>query len=96
MNLSSRNIVMDKESLKKLSKLELIDLLLKHERKNKPVRRKPIPTPRKSVRQMVQDYEQNIILPPPEFRDDYKPIPAPRTKRPVPTPRTKIERTEKA
>ena len=46
-----------------------------------------IPTPRKSVKQMVQDYEENIILPPLEFRDDYKPIPKPRTKKPVPLPR---------
>ena len=42
---------------------------------------------------MVQQYEDNIISPPPEFRDDYKPIPAPRTKKPlqapIPTPRTK-------
>jgi len=54
--------------------------------------RRPIPTPRKSVKQMVQDYEENIILPPPEFRDDYKPVPLPRTKKlaPVPLPRTKI------
>ena len=26
--------------------------------------RKPIPTPRKSVKQMAQEYEDNIILPP--------------------------------
>ena len=38
---------------------------------------------------MVQDYEENIIPPPLEFRDDYKPIPKPRTKKPVPLPRTK-------
>ena len=40
---------------------------------------------------MAQDYEDNIILPPPEFRDDYKPVPMPRTKKikPIPTPRTK-------
>ena len=42
---------------------------------------------------MVQQYEDNIISPPPEFRDDYKPIPAPRTKKPlqapIPTQRTK-------
>ena len=42
---------------------------------------------------MVQQYEDNIIIPPPEFRDDYKPIPPPRTKKqlqaPIPTPRTK-------
>ena len=58
--------------------------------------RRPIPTPRKSVKQMVQDYEDNIILPPLEFRDDYKPIPKPKTKKPVPSPRTKIEQVAKA
>ena len=47
---------------------------------------KPVPAPR-IVKQMVQDYENNIILPP---------VPAPRTKRPVPIPRTKIEQTDKA
>ena len=29
---------------------------------------------------MVEDYEQNIIAPPPQFRDGY-PTPAPRTKK---------------
>ena len=103
---------MDEKSLKKLSKSELIDLLLKQKRKNKPKiiivddtkpitkQRSPIPTPRKSVKKMVKEYEENIILPPSEF-SDYKPIPTPRTKRnvikqPVPTRSTKIEQTEKA
>jgi len=45
---------------------------------------------------MVQDYEENIILPPPEFRDDYKPVPKPRTKKPVPLQRTKIEQVAQA
>ena len=61
--------------------------------------KKPIPTPRKRVKQMVQEYEDNIILPPPEFRDDYKPIPKPRTKKtvkPTPAPRTIIEETDQA
>ena len=58
--------------------------------------RRPIPTPRKSVKQMVQDYVDNIILPPLEFRDDYKPIPKPRTKKPIPLPSTKIEQVAKA
>ena len=83
---------MDKASLKKLSKSELINLLLKQQKKPKiiivddtkpsPKPRRPVPTPRtyKSVKDMVQQYEDNIIIPPPEFRDDYKPIPAPRTK----------------
>ena len=59
-------------------------------------RDRPIPAPRKTVKQMVQDYEDSIILPPLEFRDDYKPIPKPRTKTPVPLPRTKIEQVAKA
>ena len=49
---------------------------------------------------MVKQYEENIILPPPEFRDNYKPIPALRTKKlmdkQVPAPRTKIVQTDKA
>ena len=100
---------MNKSDLKKLSKSQLIKLLLKQEKKKpvptprtvKPIR--PIPTSRKSVNQMVQDYEKNIILPPIEFRDKpvpaprtKKPVPAPRTKKPVPAPRTKIEQTDKA
>ena len=99
-NISHYN--MNKKDLKKLSKSELIKLLLKQEKKKpiptprtvKPIR--PIPTSRKSVNQMVQDYEKNIILPPIEFRDGHKPVPAPRTKKPVPLPRTKIQQTNKA
>ena len=100
--LSNDNINMEKSSLKKLSKSQLIKLLLKQENK-KPVqqKRRPIPTPRKSVKEMVKQYEENIILPPAEFRDNYKPVPAPRTKKnavkkPVPTPRTIIKQTDKA
>ena len=78
---------MDESSLEKLSKSQLIKLLLQQNVEPQP--RKPIPTPRKSVKQMVHEYEDNIILPPLEFRDDYKPIPKPRTKKPVPLPRTK-------
>ena len=50
----------------------------------------------KKVKDMVQEYEDNIIQPPLEFRDDYKPVPLPRTKKPVPLPRTKIEQVKKA
>ena len=73
----SNHINMDKASLKKLSKSQLIKLLLKQD---KPAPRRPIPTPRKSVKEMVEQYEDNIIQPPAEFRDNYKPIPTPRTK----------------
>ena len=84
----SNHINMDKASLKKLSKSQLIKLLLKQENK-KPIqqKRRPIPTPRKSVKEMVKQYEDNIIQPP---------VPAPRTKKPVPTPRTIIKQTDKA
>ena len=81
---SNYNIRMNIGDLKKLSKSELIRLVLKLEsnvpkQRVKPIeQRKPVPKPRKSVKQMVQEYEGNTILPPPQFRD--KPIPAPRTK----------------
>ena len=51
---------------------------------------KPIPKPRKSVNQMTQEYESSVIQPPLEYRDDYKPIPLPRTKKPIPTPRKSV------
>ena len=104
----SNHIDMDKASLKKLSKSELIKLLLKQEKKKleiivvddtKPVsaQRRPVPTPRKSVKNMVQQYEGNIVPPPPEFRD--RPIPTPRTGKPlqtpIPTPRTEKQTSEK-
>ena len=86
---------MNKSDLEKLSKSELIKLIIKQNTKPVPAPRtlklkRPIPAPRKSVQQMVRDYEENIIPPPLEFRDGYKPVPAPRTKRPVAAPRTKI------
>ena len=92
---------MDEKNLKKLSKSELINLLLKQQKSKNvvaddaqpsPKTRRPVPTPRKSVKDMVNEYEDNI-------RDDYKPIPAPRTKKPlqapIPTPRTKKPVPEK-
>ena len=105
---------MSNSDLSKLTKSQLINLLLKQNAeiklllqqnvKQQPKNddnvkpRRPIPTPRKSVKQMVQDYENNIILPALEFRDDYKPIPKPRTKKQVPIPlsRTKIEQVANA
>ena len=86
---------MNKSDLKKLSKSQLIQMLLKQDLEMRKLR-KPTPAPRKSVKQMVQEYEDNIIQPPPEFRDDYKPTPKPRTKKPTPLPRTKIDEVDKA
>ena len=101
----SNHILMDEinlNNLKNLSKSELINLVLKQQKskiivedktKPSPKPMRPVPTPRKSVKSMVQQYEDNVISPPPQFRDDYKPIPLPRTKKPlqapIPTPRTK-------
>ena len=106
MSEKSNLINMDKTSLEKLSKSELINLVLE-QMSPKPMR--PIPTPRKSIKDMVQQYEDDVISPPPQFRDDYKPIPLPRTKKPlqapipalrtkkpVPKKRTIISQVEKA
>ena len=79
---------MNKSDLEKLSKSQLIQLLLKQDLEMKKFEsRKPIPAPRKSVKQMVQEYEDNIILPP---------TPKPRTKKPTPLLRTKIDEVDKA
>ena len=56
----------------------------------RPRPRRPIPTPRKNIKDMAKEYEENIILPPSEFRDGYKPVPLPRTKKQtleIPRPR---------
>ena len=109
---------MIKKDLKKLTKSQLINMLLKKDNiKQKiesakipitpPCKPTPAPRNRKSVKQMVQEYEDNIIPPPPEFRDKEhiippplefrdKPVPLPRTKKPVPLPRTKITLIDKA
>ena len=94
----SANINMNESNLAKLSKTDLIKLILSL-KASQPRIYKPRPTPRRSVRDMVQDYEENIIEPPFEFRDDYKPIPKPRTIKPVkptPAPRTQINQVDKA
>ena len=67
-------INMEKASLEKMSKSELIDLLLERF-SNKQIR--PIPAPRKSVKSMVQQYEENVSSLPTYL----KPIPAPRTQK---------------
>ena len=58
------NIDMNKINLKKLTKAQLIKLLLK----------KQAQKPRNSVNE-----HEDIIQPPEQFRDTYKPIPPPRT-----------------
>ena len=109
MDLKTRpySIDMEKKDLKKLTKGQLIKLLLKQKKSKKvsnhedlldndpfkdevvqkpaksikPPRTgkwesvKPKPIPRKSV-------NEDLILPPEQFQDGYKPIPKPRTDRP--------------
>ena len=78
INMEKKNNLEKKASLEKMSKSELIDLLLE-QFSHKPMR--PIPLPRKSVKSMVQQYEVNVSSSPTYFKDDYKPIPAPRTQK---------------
>ena len=59
---------MNKRDLKKLTKAQLIKLLLKQQAQK----------PRNSVKQMVNEHE-DIIQPAEQFRDTYKPIPPLRT-----------------
>ena len=91
-NIISTNS-MNKGDLKNLTKTQLIKLILKQNNEIKVLQQQnekqkiEEPTPPKSVKQMVQDYEENIILPP---------VPKPRTMKPIPQPRTKIEQVAKA
>ena len=89
------NIDMEKKDLKKLTKGQLIKLLLKKEKKKpkvvivddtKPVptprtykSRPPVPTPRKSVNDMVQFFENKQTPPPRTGKwENVKPKPVPR------------------
>ena len=76
---------MNKRDLKKLTKKQLIKLLLKQQAQK----------PRNSIKQMVNEHE-DIIQPPEQFRDTYKPIPPPRTGKwesvkPKPVPRKSVK-----
>ena len=80
---------MNKKYLKKLTKAQLIRLFLKQE-KNRQAQK-----PSNSVKQMVNEYE-DIIQPPEQFRDAYKPIPPPRigkwkNVKPRPIPRKSVK-----
>ena len=81
---------MEKKDLKKLTKGQIIKLLMNQQKEPTPPPRtgnwesvKPKPIPRRSV-------NEALILPPPEqFQDGYKPIPKPRTDRPLQIPKIK-------
>ena len=77
------NIDMEKKDLKKLTKAQLIKLLLKQQaQKHEDIIQPPEPVPRKSVKQMVKEYE-DIILPSPKGFRDRPPKP---TRKPPPPP----------
>lgn len=59
---------------------------------------KPVPTTRRRVKTMIQDYETNIIPPPPELKDEIIDLPVEFSDeiRPVPLKRTKIEERRRA
>ena len=73
---------MNKRDLKKLTKGQLIKLLLKQEKKPKVVivdDTKPVPTPRNKVNQLVQFFENKPTPPPrPGKWENVKPKPVPR------------------
>ena len=82
-------IDMNKRDLKKLTKAQLIRLLLKQQAQK----------PTNSAKQMVNDYE-DIIQPPKQFRETYKPIPPSRTGKwesikPKPVPRKSVKQMVK-
>ena len=78
---------MNKRTLLNKTKSQLINLLLKQNAEIKLLLQK-------NMKQQTKN--DNTIHPPLEFRDDYKPVPLPRTKKPVPAPRTKIEQLAEA
>ena len=108
MNIMQNNIStysMNESDLEKLSKSELIKLIIKQNTKPVPAPRtktRPISKPRKSVKELVDYFErQRLPAPPSEWLQEIeqlnRPVPAPRTKkRPVPLPRTIIQETNKA
>ena len=80
---------MCENNLSSLTKQQLIKILLKQSLEMEKLSRKKEKLSRINVR---NNYEDNIILPPSEFRDDYKPIPKPRTKKPIPFPRRNVKK----
>ena len=90
-NLNYKNLI-------NYSKDDLIKIILSL-KENQPRIYKPIPkpTPKRSVRDMVQDYEENIIKPPLEFRDDNEEnIIKPPPEFMDPAPMTQIKQVDKA
>ena len=86
---------MNKSDLEKLSKSELIKLIIKQNTKPVPAPRtktRPISKPRKSVKELVDYFErQRLPAPPSEWLQEIEQL-----NKPVPEPRTIIQETNKA
>ena len=74
---------MNTRSLSKLTKSQLISLLMKQ---NLEIKKLLL----NNMKQQPTN-EDNIIQPPLEFKDNHKPVPTPRTKKPVPAPRKNVK-----
>ena len=88
--MENKNIFISTNSMDHYTKNQLIHELLdgitlNDLKKFVELKKKMYSSKGKSVKQRTQEYEDNIILPPLEFRDYYKPKP----KKQVPLPRTK-------
>lgn len=68
---NNKSRMLDKQHQKILKSPEVVKSFLKKTKS------------RKSVKQMVKEYEDNIIKPPMNFQDNYKPIPKPRLQKVV-------------
>ena len=66
---------MNKRDTKNLTKSQLMKLLLKQSIEIEKLSSK---IKKSSSKKAKNNYENNVIQPPLEFRDDHKPIPAPR------------------
>lgn len=81
---------MNREDLSKMTKQQLIDMLLGQKPIKPEEAKRPIPASRKfGVKQMIRYFENNPI-------PAYRPVPAPRIKKqkPIPTVRQKIKHFE--
>ena len=97
--LSEEELIKMVEKLQKKAKKPKIVIVFYDHRQVRPPRtyklipaprnkiKKPVPKPCKNAKQMVNEYEDLILQTPPQFRDGYKPVLAPRTDKSQKQPR---------
>ena len=62
---------MNSETLNNFTKDQLINMVLNLNEKLQQIN-KPVPAPRKNVKQMIKSYEENIIQAPTEYLSQYQ------------------------